>query len=112
MICKIMILGLVMLAGGNLSAQDGLVNDTIKVSGNCGMCEKRIESGARGKGVKYAEWNVETKQLVIKYDSAKTTLLDIEKRIAKTGHDTENVMATDAAYEGLHKCCQYERPSH
>ncbi len=33
----------------------------------------------------------------------------LESNIAKIGHDTDNVMATDLAYKGLHSCCKYDR---
>ena len=31
--------------------------ETFKVSGNCGMCEKKIEKAAKSAGATYAEWN-------------------------------------------------------
>ena len=39
----------------------------------------------------------------------KTTLLNVEKAVAKVGHDTKTVKATDKDYAGLHSCCLYER---
>lgn len=83
--------------------------DTVEVSGNCGMCEKRILSAVTVKGVKSAQWDADTQQLVIKYDVEKISLDDIEKRIAKAGHDTPNHKADNATYEALHGCCQYPR---
>jgi hypothetical protein len=35
--------------------------------------------------------------------------LDVKKAIAKAGHDSDEVKATDADYDKLHGCCQYER---
>jgi len=29
--------------------------------------------------------------------------------LAKVGHDTDEVKATDEVYENLHHCCKYER---
>ncbi len=86
-----------------------ILTDSVEVSGNCGMCEKRILGAVMVKGVKSAQWNAETQQLTIKYDSEKISLDEIEKRIAKAGHDTPNHKAEDAVYENLHGCCQYPR---
>ena len=33
----------------------------------------------------------------------------VKKAIAKVGHDTDEVKATDEDYEKLHGCCMYER---
>ena len=42
---------------------------TFKVSGNCGMCERKIEGAATSlKGVKSAAWSQETKALVVVYN--------------------------------------------
>ena len=39
----------------------------------------------------------------------KCSLLDVKKAVAKVGHDTDDVKATDEVYENLHSCCLYER---
>ena len=82
----------------------------IQVNGNCEMCKKRIEKAAFGvSGVKSAVWNVETHQMKLMLNEEKCSLLDVEKAIAKAGHDTQNVKAEGKDYENLHGCCQYER---
>lgn len=83
--------------------------DSVMVAGNCGMCEKRIVTAAIGKGVRNASWNKNTKMLQVTYDADKTSMDDIEKRIAKAGHDTENHRVDDDVYEKLHSCCMYPR---
>jgi hypothetical protein len=35
--------------------------------------------------------------------------LDVKKAVAKVGHDTDEVKATDEEYDNLHGCCKYER---
>ncbi|WP_428223436.1 heavy-metal-associated domain-containing protein [Flavobacterium sp.] len=82
----------------------------IEVNGNCGMCKKRIETAAYSvKGVKSAQWNSEDGVLHLMLNEEKCTLSEVEKAIAKVGHDTKNVKATQADYDNLHGCCQYER---
>jgi len=83
--------------------------ETIKVSGNCGLCKARIEKAARIEGVSKAEWNQDSKQLTVVYDPSKVTADAIQKKIAAVGHDTEKYKADDKAYQKLDACCQYER---
>ncbi len=82
---------------------------TLKVSGECGMCKKKIEKAAKDAGATYALWNKDTKILTIKYTSASTNTAKIEKKIAGVGYDTPDFKASDEAYNNLEKCCQYER---
>lgn len=86
--------------------------DSFKVYGNCGMCERRIE-GALKKvaGIYSADWDVETKQLTVRYDPETIQLKKIKQLVAKAGHDTDEVRAKDKVYENLPGCCQYERPT-
>jgi cation transport ATPase len=83
---------------------------SIEVNGNCDLCKKRIEKAAFSVvGVKSAIWNVETHQLALIINEEKCTILEVKTAIAKVGHDTDEVKATDADYQKLHSCCQYER---
>ena len=82
---------------------------TVHVWGNCGMCETTIETSALKKNEAQADWNKQTKMAVITYDSTKTELKDVLKRIADAGYDNEMYTAPDKAYAKLHMCCQYER---
>jgi periplasmic mercuric ion binding protein len=83
--------------------------DTLKVSGNCGMCKKKIETAAKTAGASFAQWNADSKMLVVKYNSTTANAAKIQQSIAKTGYDTQDVKATDEAYNNLHECCQYNR---
>lgn len=80
-----------------------------KVYGNCGMCEKRIEKAAKIKGVKLADWDVDSKILTIHFDEKKVTPGKVHQAVAAVGHDTDKVRAKDKVYAKLHGCCQYER---
>lgn len=82
----------------------------IEVSGNCDLCKKRIEKAAFSvKGVKSAEYHLDDNVLHLIINEEKCSILDIKKAIAKVGHDTDEVKATDEDYENLHGCCHYER---
>lgn len=80
------------------------------VSGNCGMCKKRIEKAALSvSGVKMANWNQETGQLKLILDEEKALIDTVHAKIAKVGHDTDKVKAKEEDYKSLHECCQYTR---
>ena len=83
--------------------------ETIKVSGNCGMCETKIEKAAKEAGATTAEWSSETKQITVKYNSSTTNAAKIQQAIAKVGYDTQDFRATNESYDKLHGCCKYER---
>lgn len=87
-------------------------NKTVKfkVSGKCGMCESRIEKAAKAvEGVSKADWDSSSKMIELTYDESKVKVEAIQKAIAKVGHDTPLVRATDEAYNNLPGCCKYER---
>lgn len=88
----------------------GTMTTKFKVYGNCGMCEKRIEKAAKIKGVKKADWDVDSKILTVTFNQKKVTPSQVHKAVAAVGHDTDMVKADDAVYTSLHACCQYDRP--
>ncbi|WP_394345978.1 heavy-metal-associated domain-containing protein [Flavobacterium humi] len=112
-IIKHLILVLIMaFAGFSAQAQQANKNAkyAIEVNGNCEQCQKRIQKAALSvPGVKSASWNLETHQLSLILNEEKCSLPDVEKAVAKVGHDTEKVKATDSDYEKLHSCCKYDR---
>ena len=80
----------------------------INVDGVCMICKKRIEKAALSmKGVKYANWNVKTHDLSLIFDERKTELNLIKRKVAKVGHDTKEVKASQIDYDNLHPCCKY-----
>lgn len=82
---------------------------TVRIDGDCPMCEKTIEKAAYVKGEAEADWDVDAKTARITFDSTRTTLDAVLKRIAHAGYDNERYLAPDAAYAALPGCCQYER---
>ena len=83
--------------------------DTVHIYGNCGMCEKTIEKSALVEGEAMADWDKNTDMAVITYDTTKTTIDEVLKRIADAGYDNELYRAPDKVYNKLHGCCQYDR---
>jgi periplasmic mercuric ion binding protein len=83
--------------------------ETYKVAGECGMCQKKIETAAKKAGARYASWNVDTKELTVTYNSTSSNTAKIQQAVANSGYDTPNFKASEAAYNSLHDCCKYER---
>ena len=91
------------------SAQDK--SETFKVSGNCGMCQTKIEKAAKSAGASFASWDTESKELKVTYDLKATDKGKIQQAIADVGYDTPAYKATKESYNKLHGCCKYERES-
>ncbi len=81
--------------------------ETVKVSGNCDMCKARIEKAAKLDGVTKAEWSKKNKTLTATFDSAKTNMNEIGKKVAAAGHDNEKAKASKKVYDKLPSCCLY-----
>jgi len=82
--------------------------ESFKVAGECGTCKKKIEKAAKEAGATYAAWDMHTKILKLSYNAG-TDVTAIQQRIADAGYDTPKFKATDAAYNSLDKCSQYDR---
>jgi len=81
--------------------------NTLFVDGICGMCKTRIEDLAYSvKGVKWAEWDLQSKQLTVKFEDDINTE-KLAKSLSKGGHDNWMFTAKDKAYNNLHSCCKY-----
>lgn len=83
--------------------------ESVKIYGNCEMCEKNIEAAGNVKKIATVDWNKDTKMATITYDITKTNQDEILKRIALAGYDSDKFLAPDDVYSKLAGCCQYER---
>jgi Cu(I)/Ag(I) efflux system membrane fusion protein len=85
---------------------------TFKVNGTCEMCKHRIENSIESlPGVWSANWDVDSKTVVVKYDRSKTNADKIELVAANAGHDTDKYMASEEVFNKLPECCHYQRKS-
>ncbi len=90
--------------------KDKVITKQLIVSGNCGMCQARIEKAALDtKGVSKVQWNNKTKELSVSFDQSKVSLAIIENNIAASGHDTQHSKAPTTIYQKLPGCCQYRK---
>lgn len=105
------ILALLSSCGSENSQSKSLKSESFHVYGNCGMCEKTIEGSLEGvDGVSSADWNKETKQMKVSFDTTAINISEIKQKIAGVGYDMEDVRADKSTYKELPGCCQYDRP--
>ena len=101
---------LIIVSSVQLFGQSKKVIDTkIFVNGMCDMCEERIEEALDIKGIKLADWNVDTKMCRIVYKEDVIKEQEIHEILAGIGHDTKKVKAKKEVYDNLHHCCHYKR---
>jgi cation transport ATPase len=108
MIMKKLLTIAIVFIGFTTFGQNKNARASLEVDGVCLMCKERIEKASiKTKGVKSAVWNVETHELKLIFDERKTDLNTIQENIIAVGHDTEEMTATDEAYNSVHACCKY-----
>ncbi|MFK7796767.1 MAG: heavy-metal-associated domain-containing protein [Aureispira sp.] len=91
-----------------MTNENELTQKQLSVSGNCEMCQARIEKiASKIKGVNKASWNVKTKVLKVSFDSNQTSIKEIASAVAKSGHDNSLAKANNTMYEKLPPCCLY-----
>lgn len=83
--------------------------ESVKIFGNCSLCESAIEEAGNIKKVAQVDWNTETKMATLTYDATKTNQGEILKRIALAGYDSDQFLAPDSVYASIPECCKYER---
>ena len=73
----------------------------------CGMCQKNIESGLKKlNGISSSDVNLREKSTMISYYQGKTSVAEIEKKIADLGYQANDIPANPVAYENLPACCK------
>ena len=106
---KIMIAIGVLLSNTSYAQIKNAKTESVKIYGNCGMCETKIEKAGNIKKIADVDWNQETQMATLTYDAKKTNPDEILKRIALVGYDSDKFLAPDDVYNNLHGCCQYDR---
>lgn len=109
-ISKIMVAITLLLSFTSCQAQiQNAKTATVTIYGNCEMCKERIENTGSLKKTAKVDWNAATKIATLTYDAKKTNPDAILKRIALSGHDSDQFLAPEDAYSKLPGCCQYDR---
>lgn len=83
--------------------------ETVKIltTSQCADCEERIEGGLNYlKGVKYAELDLDTKIVEVKFKKSLLTIEDIKKKLNTIGYSADDMQATPEQVAQLPACCQ------
>lgn len=88
-------------------ANGGVKTIKIKTSAICGMCKDRIELVVNNlDGVKKSMLNVDTKYLLVRFNSKKISELEIKMAISDAGYDADDIPKLSEAYDVLPPCCK------
>lgn len=101
---KVVLTAMILMFFGTVFAKSVLLE--FKVEGQCGDCKERIEKALDRPGINYAQWNVETKVLTVRFNDNKFSESDIHKIISDLGYSTSKLKASKTAEQKLPKCCQ------
>jgi hypothetical protein len=86
-----------------------LTKASFEVNGVCGMCKTNIEKAAKKAGVAKAVWDLDSHLLSVAFNEKKTSVKNIQEKVAAAGYDNTGATSTGSAYEKLHACCKYDR---
>ena len=86
-----------------------LITEHVKIAGSCAQCQEGIQAAAFEKNISMASWDKETQVAAVTFDSKRTSLNAILKKVALAGYDNKSYLAPDDAYSRLEECCRYER---
>lgn len=107
----IIISSLFLVIGMNVSMAQTPKTTTIKfiTTAICGECEERIENKLNyTKGIVFADLEVDTKMLTVKYKTELISADQIKEILANIGYSSDTVVRNREAYLALPKCCRGE----
>lgn len=79
----------------------------IMTSAECGECKERIEGSLNyTKGIKFAELDVDSRKLTVKFKNDVISLAEIKKQVSQLGYNADEVLADPIAFEKLPACCK------
>ena len=100
----------VVLSTSSMAQSKGKKIETVEIqtSAVCDMCRELIidKTLVFEKGLKFADMDLETGLLTVRYRNDKTSLEHIRNTISDLGYSADSVKADPVAYENLHFCCK------
>lgn len=79
----------------------------IQTSAECEQCEERLETGLNfTKGIKFAELDMVSMKLTVKFKTNTIDLATIKSKISSMGYTADEVPADPKAFEELPACCK------
>lgn len=97
----------VIIAGVGFSQSSKVKTVEIQTSAECGACKERIEGKLNYVGgIKFAELDLETKKVTVKFSTSKISLDEIKHIISEIGYDADDVKSNPESVKKLPACCQ------
>lgn len=79
----------------------------IQTSAECDECKERIEGALNyTKGIKFAELDLLSRKLTVKFKNDVISLAEIKKQVSLLGYNADEVLADSTAFEKLPACCK------
>ncbi len=106
---SLLMLALLFVSSFAFSQKPAAKTETVVImtSAECDECKERIEGSLNyTKGVKFAELDVASRKLTVKFKNDVITLAEIKKQISSLGYNADEVLADPVAYEKLPACCK------
>ena len=104
-------IAMLLLTFGSISLYAQTDTIRIKTSAICEQCKEKIENDLSfEKGVKKVKLDLDTKEVMVVYNSEKTTPAKIAEAITKIGYDADTMKADARAFKKLPDCCK--KPVH
>ena len=107
---NILFLFICLMGFQTVKAQDKAASSetiVIQTSAICGDCKERIEGLLNyTKGITFAELDLTTKKVTVKFKPSKINLTEIKKKISDLGYDADEVKANPSGKAKLPQCCQ------
>lgn len=98
---------LMALASSSFGQSSKVETVKIQTTAECGDCKDRIEGKLNyTKGIKFADLDLDTKIVEVKYKTAKISLDEIKHIISEIGYGADEVPANPESVKKLPACCQ------
>jgi periplasmic mercuric ion binding protein len=105
---QLLLLATIGFSFAGLAQQKAAAKAVIKTpTVQCEKCKERIELYvAREYGVTAVKVNVKQKTTTVSWITDRTNIEGVKTAIANAGYDADDVLAEEAAYKKLPKCCK------
>lgn len=103
------VVGLLLFSATSNAQIKNKKTEQVLIYGTCDQCKKNIEKSGTIKSVSSVDWNINSKIATITYNVKKITILEVVKKIALAGFDSDLFLAPDDIYDHLPDCCKYDR---
>ena len=90
-----------------MSCQSSLTEAAFFTEGSCAACAARVEKAlSNHPGLEQMRWDQENQMTLVLYHADKTSLEDLQQKVADAGFNTQYFDANPASRDTLLACCE------